>query len=678
MPSVESIPFSPVETVTEFLHGVPISDPYRWLEDQESPRTRAWIEVQTRYARAYLDQIPGRERIRTRVRELLDVETLDSPLKAGNRYFFRKRLPGQEQGSIYFRNDAHAEDHDQLLISPLDYGPGPQTAIKPVLVSPDGRWLLYALKAGGERTSRFQLFEIDSRKTCPEILPRGYLRGLAFAPNGLGFYYAHEPLRSAHPFRRAAYHHILGTPFERDCEIFCAGEVQGVRLHLVPGEHALGFLVFHFGKKTTTDFYLWQTGETRPLPIVLNAEYTFHPVLLKDRILALTDRDAPNRRIVEVVVRDSREPRFIDLVPENSFPLRRWNVAQSYFCATYVRDAATHIDLFDFSGASVGSIPAEEGATTRIIWSSPQSDEVFLQRESFLEPPTLFAYSVRSGKRTLLAKNSRRLDSAPFAYVRVTYSSKDDTRIPMFLMGRRNVLEGGPHPTTMTAYGGFGVPVSPRFSVLVAFLAERGCLFALPNIRGGSEFGLSWHEAAKRQKRQNAFDDLLSAAEWLMETGRTTPRQLGLFGGSNAGLLAGVALTQRPDLFGAILCLVPMLDMLRYHLFDDAHVWRDEFGTADDPDEFAALYQYSPYHQIRQGVAYPPTMVVSGDADGNCNPLHARKMIARLQAANCSDSPILLDYNEWRGHSPVLPLRLRIDALTDRLAFLCDQLRVAV
>jgi prolyl oligopeptidase len=248
----------------------------------------------------------------------------------------------------------------------------------------------------------------------------------------------------------------------------------------------------------------------------------------------------------------------------------------------------------------------------------------------------------------------------------------------MFLVGRRDVLGRTGNPTIMTSYGGYGVSMTPQFSVFVAFLMERGCVFALPNIRGGSEFGLDWHNAARRRHRQTAYDDFLSAAEWLIKTGRTPAGKLAIFGGSNSGLLVGAALTQRPDLFCAVVCMVPILDMLRYHLFDNSIISRDEFGTADDRDDFAALAKYSPYHQIRQGVAYPATMFVSGDADGTCNPLHARKMTARLQAANVSEHPILLDYSKFRGHSPVCPLSMQMEGLTDRMAFLCDHLQLAV
>jgi prolyl oligopeptidase len=312
------------------------------------------------------------------------------------------------------------------------------------------------------------------------------------------------------------------------------------------------------------------------------------------------------------------------------------------------------------------------------VGASPNGDELLLEAESFTEPRGIYRYSVTHKSRTLWTKQNVPFKTTDYGHSRIWFASKDGTRVPMYLVGRRHVLEGSNNPTIMTSYGGYGVSMGPQFSVFVAFLMERGCLFALPNIRGGSEFGVAWHQAAKRCNRQNAYDDFLAAAEWLIKTGRTAPRKLAIFGGSNSGLLVGAALTQRPDLYGAVVCLAPILDMLRYHLFDNAHVWKDEFGSVDDPDDFAALAKYSPYHQVRHGTSYPPTMIVSGDADRNCNPLHARKMTTRLQAANASNHPIVLDYGKFRGHSPVLPLSERIEALTDRVAFLCDQLQLPV
>jgi prolyl oligopeptidase len=674
---MEPPPQSHIEVVTDFLHGIPVADPYRWLEEQDSPCTRAWIAEQTRYARNYLDGIPGRDLIRRRIREFLAVETYDSLQLAGDRYFFRKRLPDQEQPCIYMRDAAGGED--QLLIDPAARGTGAFTAMKPLHVSPDGRLLLYEVKEGGERTGTFELLEIETRKPLPDLLPRGYLRGFAFGPDSKSFYYVHEAVAAERPFYRATYQHFLGTSHNEDQEIFFAGEDQKIRLGLFSDNKRLVFLVYRFLEKTLTDIYLRSFEETGlPEPIFRGIDYSLGLRFLDDRIFAITDRDAPNRRVVEIRLRDNGKHEWIDMVPENDAPISNWLIVGDRIFVSYTGRMTRQIRVFDFSGRMLGELPIRSDETLRMVGGSPEGDEVLLETESFTEPIAISRYSVKTNSRTLWKKRSIPFDPADYGHSQVWFSSRDGTRVPMYLVGRPDVFDRTNIPTIMTSYGGYGVSMTPQFSVFVAFLMERGCLFALPNIRGGSEFGLDWHKAAKRRNRQTAYDDFLSAAEWLIKSGHTSPGKLAIFGGSNSGLLVGAALTQRPDLFRAVVCMVPMLDMLRYHLFDNAHVWKDEFGTVDDPDDFAALAKYSPYHQVRLGTAYPATMIVSGDADQNCNSLHARKMTARLQAANVSEQPIFLDYSQFRGHSPVLPLSGRIEALTDRMAFLCDQLQLQV
>jgi prolyl oligopeptidase len=673
---ISAPPFSEIEPVTETLHGVPITDPYRWLEDQNSPRTKAWIAEQTLYARSYLDHIPGRERIRERIRQLLDVETHDSLLIVGNRYFFRKRLPGQEQPSIYMREGV--EGTDELVLDPRERATGNHTAIKPLRVSPDGRSLLYEVKEGGERTGTFELVDIETRERLPDSLPRGYLRGFAFAPDSTSFYFVHEALDAQHPFYRAAYHHVLGTARAEDSEIFCAGEGKTLRLNLVSGATYLGFLVYEFLRRTQTDFYLKPLDRSASaIPVLSQAEFTFGPRFISDRLFAITDRDAPNLRIVELRSRGDRQFDWIDRVAEQSERIRQWMVAGERIVVSYSRGSETRVSVYDLEGHQTTEWPVRHsGSTVRLIGGAPDRDEIGIEVESFNHPPAALLCSVNTSRFTLWAQSKVPFDPERYAHRQVRYTSKDGAPIPMFLVGRRDVIARGPHPTIMTSYGGYGISMTPAFSVFAAFLMERGCLFALPSIRGGSEFGAAWHAAAKRRNRQTAFDDFLCAAEWLIRSRRTIPGRLAIFGGSNSGLLVGAALTQRPDLFRAVVCMVPMLDMLRYQLFDNAHIWKGELGTADDPEDFAVLSQYSPYHRVRDGVEYPATMIVSGDADANCNPLHARKMTARLQAASGSEWPIFLDYSRFRGHSPVLPLSDRIEGLTDRMAFLCDQLQL--
>jgi prolyl oligopeptidase len=674
---IEPPPVTPAEPVTEILHGVPVTDPFRWLEDPSSPRTHKWIEQQRRYARTYLDGIPGRDRVRERIREFLAVETYYSPQKVAGRYFFRKRLPHQEQPCIYLREGA--DGTDELLLDPADRKTGKHTAIRPLHVSPDGRLLLYEVKDGGERSGTFELMEIDGRRILPETLPRGYLRGFAFAPDSKSFYYVLDALDAKRPFYRAAYQHVLGTAFSNDREVFDAGEDERLRLHLVSDAKRLGFVVYRFLERMRTDFYLKPfESQGAPNVVLVDADYTFNPRLVPSRILALTDRHAPNRRIVELRMRSGQDPEWIDVVPESEDRIDRWVIASDRLFVSYIRRTSSHVHIFDLSGATAGELPVHDGQTVSLIPCAADSDELLFEAESFTEPISIFRYCRSTRMCELWGKKRTPFESSNYTYVRVCYASKDGTEIPMFLMGRRDRLDGGTHPTVMTSYGGYGVSMTPRFSVFVAFLVERGCLFALPNIRGGSEFGVEWHNAAKRRNRQTAYDDFLSAAEWLIRTERTRADQLAIFGGSNSGLLVGAAVTQRPELFRAVVCMVPILDMLRYHLFDGAHIWREEFGTADDSVDFAALASYSPYHQVRDGVPYPATMIVSGDADGTCNPSHARKMTARLQTANTSPLPIVLDWNPFRGHSPMLPLGDRIEALTDRMAFLCDQLRLSV
>jgi prolyl oligopeptidase len=675
---MESPPHTPIDAVAEILHGASVTDPYRWLEDQDSPRTRQWLAAQVRYARSYLDAITDRDRIRKRVRDLVDVETYDSIQIVGKRYFFRKRLPAHEQPCIFLREGPNGED--QILVDPAERGTGEYTAVKPLRVSPDGGLLLYEVKEGGERTGTFELLDLKDRKALPDVLPRGYLRGFAFTPDSRGFYYVHEAVDAKRPHYRAAYRHILGTVFSDDQEIFLGGDSQNLRLRIVPGKHRLGFLVTRLLDNTHTDFYAWKfESEDPPEPVIQDAQYHFGPLLLDDgRILAITDREASNFRIVEVRPQKNTEAKFVDLIPAADSTIQSWIVTEDRIFVSYIRELRTAIDIFDLSGRRLGQLPTEEWETVRLAGSCEGGNELLFERESFTKPIQICSYLAKSGEVRVWAERKVPFDSRDFSHAQVWFTGKDGVRIPMFLMGRRDVLESGSHPTIMTAYGGYGVSMTPQFSVFVAFLTERGCLFALPNIRGGSEFGMGWHEAAKRRNRQVAFDDFLSAAEWLIDTGRAEPQKLAIFGGSNSGLLVGAAMTQQPHLFKAVVCIAPMLDMLRYHLFDNAHVWKDEFGTVDDAGDFEALFGYSPYHRVHDDTAYPATMIVSGDCDQNCNPLHARKMTARLQAANVSGHPILLDYSQYRGHSPVLPLTERVEALTDRMAFLCSQLQLPV
>ena len=383
--------------------------------------------------------IPGRERIRERIREFLAVETYDSLQIAGGRYFFRKRLPDQEQPCIYMREGADGED--RLLIDPSERGTGKYTAVKPLRVSPDGRLLLYEVKEGGERTGTFELLEIETRKRLPDLLPRGYLRGFAFAPDGKSFYYVHEAVEAKRPFYRAAYQHLLGTPASEDREIFFAGEDEKIRLSLVSDKKRLAFFVYRFLEKTLTDIYLQPfDGATSPELIFSKIDYSLGLRLMDDKILAITDREAPNRKIVEIRLRENGEHEWIDVVPETDTPIGNWLVVGDSLFVSYMKEMIHRIFIFDLSGKKLGEMPIRSDETLRIIDGSPDSDEVLLETESFTEPIGIFRYSAKTNERTLWAKRSIPFDSKDFDYSQIWFMSKDGTRIPMYLVGRRDVL----------------------------------------------------------------------------------------------------------------------------------------------------------------------------------------------------------------------------------------------
>jgi prolyl oligopeptidase len=666
-------PVAKVEPVTDLIHGVPVADPYRWLEDGDSPETRAWIKEQSAFAREYLDALPGREGIESRIRELLEVTTYDSLLVAKQRYVFRKRLPTQEQPCIYVREGANGAD--RLLVDPSGRGAGAYTSVKPVAISPNGKSLAYEVKEGGERTSRVEMVDLHTGAQLPERLPHGYLRAFSFVPDSQAFYYSVEPADQSRPFARVLFRHKLGEPVDHD-EIIFAGEAENTRIGVVSGTSFQLILVQRASERILTHYYLRShEPDAKARKILEGIDSLFIPQFAGDRILALTDLGAPNLRIVEVRLYPGGTHDFFELVPTQPALIQQWLVVAGHMAISYLEGSSFKVCIFDLSGSPLREIPLPEHKTIRLICACPETDEILFESESFFHSVCIHRYSISRNEETTWADAAISLDPT-FVQRQIWYESKDGTPIPMFLVGRRDVQQRFRNPVIMTSYGGFQTSMTPQFSVLVAFLMERGCLFALPSIRGGAEFGAEWHAAAQRHNRQKAFDDFLAAAEWLGESGVAASGKIAIFGGSNSGLLVGAALTQAPARFRAVVCMAPLLDMVRYHLFDGAGKWIEEYGTAEDPNDFAVLWSYSPYHRVADKVPYPAVMMISGDADQKCNPLHARKMVARMQAATSSRHPVILDYSKYRGHTPVLPLSVRIKALTDRMAFLCDRLEI--
>jgi prolyl oligopeptidase len=679
--AVQAPPPTPVEPVTEILHGIEITDPYRWLEDQNSQRTRKWLDEQAAYTRAYFAAIPDREQITTRVRELLAVkEVISEPWNIGDRYFFLKGQEGKEQPVIVVRDGLFGPE--TILVDPAQRGCGNSIAVSITSISADGCLLAYSVRQGGTDHSSLEILDIESGVVLPDRLPEGFCTGFVFATDGTGFYYSHRELRDPHPNYRAALWHQFGTERSNDREMFFAGEKPNMFLGILSALEAnlLAYIVFFTGKSPRTSVYL-QAMSSEPYEVRLVVEEIkgcFVPFFVRSQLLAYTDFAAPNFRIVRIDVADPDALNWQDVVPESDKRIQQFAVAGDQVFVTRIDRFSTTVEAFGLDGEQRKVPDLPSCGTIDLLNRTNATDQLLYSHTSVSEPAAVYCYDTRREQVDSWDETSAPVALSEIAVEETAYTSKDGTSVPLFLAARKELLHSGPLPTFLTGYGGFGSCVTPRFTAFATFLMEQGVLFAVPALRGGSELGEQWHRAGKRENRQTSFNDFVAAAEWLIAEERSVSGHIAIGGGSNAGLLVGAAITQRPDLFRAAICLGPLLDMARYHLFDFAAGWADEYGSPENQEDFQSLVAYSPYHHVMDRVAYPAVLMISGDADTRCNPMHARKMAARLQGATSSTHPVLLDYKPAWGHTPVQPFSTKIEALTDRLAFVCDELGVRV
>lgn len=674
-------PVTQIESVIDVLHGMEISDPYRWLEDQNSARTREWIDDQADYTRAYFESIPRRSIIRRRVETLLaSKEVVSDAWNVGDYYFFRKPQHREEQPAIVVRKGLFGED--SVLVDPSNRDTAGHTAVSILSISDDARFMAYAVRCGGTDHSMLEILDLERQIVLPDRLPEGFLSGFAFAPHASGFFYSHRELHDAHPNYRAVFWHRFGTKQQQDEEVFIAGEQSNLFVGvLCSAEAALLLYPVHIsGRDCQTSVYVQPLDRSsRPRLLLPGVEGLFAPFFVKGQLFAYTDYQAPNGRVVRIDIASPDRGNWHDVVSETDRRIQQFAVADNDVFVTRASQFMTNLETFDLANAQQKQTVASICGSVDLLTRTTASPMLFYSVTTLTQPASVYCYKSRSqtnitwnGAKTLLDL------SHEVSLEQVVFRSRDNTEVPLLLASRKDQRDAGSRPTFLTGYGGFGSCVTPRFTAFAAFLIEQGFLFAVPALRGGAELGEQWHQAGKREHRQNSFDDFIAAAEWLIEHKRADPGRIAIGGGSNAGLLVGAAITQRPDLFRAAICLGPLLDMVRFHLFDFASGWSDEYGSPDDEQDCKYLLNYSPYHRVRNGIAYPAVLLISGDADTRCNPMHARKMTARLQAATTSDRPILLDYKTEWGHTPVQPLSARIEALTDRLAFICHELEVEV
>lgn len=665
-------PLTRRDNVTEVIHGVTITDPYRWLEDQDSPETRAWIDEQNKYTQAWLGAQPGREQLKQRLTELIKVDAIGLPTVRNGRYFFAKRRADQELFVIYMRQGANGKD--EVLLDPHTLSADRRTSVSLMAVSNDGTLIAYAIRQGGEDEVEVRLMNVNTRQHLPDRLPKARYFGLSLKSDNSGFYYSRHNAEGSR-----VYYHALGTDPANDLKIFGDGYGPDKIIGAALSENGryLTITVSHGASGDKTELYVQDVVKQTPIvPIVNDLSARFSGQVAGDTLFLQTNWQAPNGRLFAVDLRHPTRDRWREIIPTSDAVIQGFTLAGGKLCVNYLQNVVSRVKVFDPNGRHRRDItPPALGSISGVFgrWSS---NEAFFSFNSFHIPTTIYRYDVARGRQDVWARLDIPIKSEQFDIKQIWYESKDKTKVPMFIVHAKGLQRNGSNPTLLTAYGGFNVSLTPNFSPRAALWVERGGVYAVANLRGGGEFGEQWHRAGMLEKKQNVFDDFIAAAEWLIQNGYTTPAKLAISGGSNGGLLVGAALTQRPELFQAVVCSVPLLDMIRYHKFLVARFWVSEYGSSESPDQFKYLYAYSPYHQVRPGTKYPAVLFITGDADTRVAPLHARKMTALLQWATASQRPILLHYDTKAGHAGGVPASKQVEDLADELTFLFWQLGV--
>jgi prolyl oligopeptidase len=655
------------------IHGIEIADPYRWLEDQQSPETRAWIDAQNKYTQALLDSWPGRAALKRRLTELIKVETVDVPLERNGKYFFKRRAADQDQGVLYMREGP--EGKDEVLVDPNPLSPDKNISVGFEDVSKDGTLVAYSLRHGGEDETTVHLLDVSTRTELPDLLPKRSYFTFSIRPDKSGLYYSWGA-----PEGPRLNYHAMGSDPAKDPEIFGKGYGPDkiIECGLSEDGRYLTVTVFYGSASERTEVYFQDLEKHGPIsPLVNDISAMFVGEVGGDHIFLHTNWQAPKGRILEADLGNPARENWREIVPESDAAIESLSLAGGKLFANYTRNASSEIKVFDGSGAHVRDIDLPMIGSIDTVSGRWTSKEAFFGFTSFPIPRRIYRYDTDTGNQSVWAETHVPIHTENLEVKQVWYNSKDKTRIPMFLMYRKGIKLDGNNPTLLTGYGGFNISETPHFSASIAFWAEQGGIFAEPNLRGGGEFGEAWHHAGMLDKKQNVFDDFITAAEWLIKNHYTQPSKLAIEGRSNGGLLMGAALTQRPDLFGTVVCGYPLLDMLRYQNFMEAKYWVSEYGSADNAEQFKYLYAYSPYQRVKPGTKYPAVLFVTGDGDTRVAPLHARKMAALLQADTGSDRPVLLRYDTEAGHSQGVSVTKAIDEATDTLGFLFWQLGAA-
>ncbi|MGC1162355.1 MAG: prolyl oligopeptidase family serine peptidase [Candidatus Sulfotelmatobacter sp.] len=678
-------PKAETRAVTENLHGTKIVDPYRWLEDATSADTQKWDAEEMAYTRSVLDPLAGRDAIHKRLSELLGIGSIGVPRIAGRYYFYTRRDGMQNQPVLYVREGLAGKD--RVLVDVNQLAADGTIALDWFYPAEHGKYVAYGTSASGSEMSTLHVIDTKTGTLLPDTIERTRAASIAWSLDNSGFYYTRYPNKGDVPegqerYNRHVFYHLLGTDATTDPPIFGEGrDPEDWPSVSLDNDGSLLLITVSQGWTKTELFLMDLRKGTPPTRITTGKNFLYSATLYNGRIYIVTNEDAPRFRVFMAEAGNYDRDDWQEIIPQAGGVLKDAELWGGKIFAQYEQNATSQLKIFDLGGVLLSSLALPVIGGVFASQGKWDRDEVFYGFESFTIPPSIYRYDLKSGKTTLWAKvDAPAIDPAAYEVQQEWYHSKDGTRVPIFVVAKKGLKKDGQNPTLLTGYGGFDISLTPEFDRDIYLWLEHGGVYAVANLRGGSEFGEDWHRAGMLDKKQNVFDDMIAAAEFLISEKYTDKNHLAIWGGSNGGLLMGAMITQRPDFFRAVVCDVPLLDMLHYQKFQIARLWIPEYGTAEDPAQFKWLYAYSPYHHVKAGVEYPAVLFMTADSDSRVDPMHAKKMTALMQAEAANGGsrtrPILLRIETKAGHGAGTPVAKRIEEYADVYSFLFWQLGV--
>jgi prolyl oligopeptidase len=672
-----------VDQVDDY-HGTKVADPYRWLENPDAPDTKAWVEAQNKVTFDYLDQIPQREPLKTRLTELWNYEKYGRPFKRGGRYFYYKNDGLQNQSVLYTQKAL--TDEPVVLLDPNTLSEDGTVALSGIEISDNGQYLAYGISKSGSDWQEWLVRDIETGQDLSDRIEWVKFSGAAWTKDNQGFFYSRydQPndktkLEDVNYFQKL-YYHRLGTPQSADVLIYDRPDQKewGFSSDVTEDGRYLIISVWKGTDRRNLLFYKDLTNpDSKVVELINQFDASYGVVENEGSVFWVeTDLDAPRSRVIAIDLARPARSNWQEIIPQMPETLQGVNVLNNQFVATYLKDARSQIKIFGLDGKFVKAVELPGIGSVGGFGGKREDTETFYSFTGYTTPNTIYRYNMATGQSEIFRKSNVKFDSEQYETKQVFYKSKDGTQVPMFITHKKGLQLDGNNPTLLYAYGGFNASLTPAFSTSTIVWLEKGGVYVVANLRGGGEYGEEWHKAGMLQNKQNVFDDFIAAAEWLIQNKYTSSPKLAIEGGSNGGLLVGACMIQRPDLFGAALPAVGVMDMLRFHKFTIGWAWMSEYGSPDKLEDFKTLYAYSPLHNLQSGTSYPPTMITTADHDDRVVPAHSFKFAAALQAAHQGINPVLIRIATKAGHGAGKPTAKIIEEAADKWAFLIKVLGV--